>query len=54
LELNDVGISSLLPYDGTEQFFIMVGIFYIAGVLAALLGYTIAGLTKQKKTSKAP
>jgi len=52
LELNNVGISSLLPYEGTEQFSIMVGIFYITGVLAALLGYTIAGLTKRKKTQK--
>jgi len=45
----------ILPYghDGPSGLLGRVSIFYIIGVLAALLGYTIAGLTKRKTTNEA-
>ena len=39
-----------LPYDNPDGIFGGASIFYIAGVLAALLGYTSAGFTEQRRT----
>jgi len=52
--LNFRGLVQILPHghEGTSEVHGGFGIFYIIGALAALLGYTIAGLTKRKKTPK--
>jgi hypothetical protein len=48
--LNFRGLVQILPHihEGTSEVHGGFSIFYIVGVLIALLGYTIAGLTKRK------
>ena len=52
--LNFRGLVQILPHihEGTSEVHGGFSIFYIIGALAALLGYTIAGLTKRKKPPK--
>jgi hypothetical protein len=52
LDLHGVQIFYRLPHDGPSGVLGGFGLFYIAGVLAALLGYTIAGFTKRKTTKE--
>lgn len=52
LDSYGVKIFYRLPHDGPSGVLGGFGIFYIIGVLATLLGYTIAGLTKRKTTNE--
>lgn len=53
LDSHGVQIFDRLPHDSLDSRLGGFGIFYIVCILAALLGYTIAGLTKRKTTSEA-